>query len=360
MKKFILLAIAIASVPAISGCSREDKKEAAPVRPVLSVVVKAAGDRPTAFAGTIKPQYQTERGFRVLGRIIGRYVYVGDVVKPGQRLAQLDPLSFELAVRSSEADLAKAKSQLANASGAEARSSTLLGKDVVSKAEYDTKEQAKAAADASVKQAEANLDKAKEQRKYATLTADIDGVVTTTDADVGETVSPGKKVMTLARLDIREAVVDLPEQVMRSVSIGSLFDISLQADPSMKVTGKVREIAPEADQTTRTRRVRITLDSFTDAFRLGTTITAIPVAGPVQLPLEVPRSALLERDGDTRIWLVDTSSKSVRTVPVKVGADDGQNVEIVSGLSAGARVVIAGVHSLAEGQAVKIDERTSR
>lgn len=360
MNTRITLAIVVACLPAIAGCSREKKSEtAAPVRPVLSAVVRAVADRPSGFAGIIQAQYQTERGFRVLGRIIARYVYVGDVVKAGQRLAQLDPLPFELAVRSSEADLARAKSQLANAAGAEARSGTLLGKDVVTKAEYDTKEQARAAADASVQQAEANLDKAREQRDYATLTADIDGVVTSTDADVGQIASPGKKVMTLARLDIREAVVDLPEDVTRSLTTGMPFTISLQADPSVRTKGKVREIAPQADSATRTYRVRMTLESFTEAFRLGATVTATPLIPSEQSPLEIPRSALLERDGSTRVWLVDTVNKSVRTVPVKIAAGDGENVQIAEGLAAGARVVIAGVNSLSEGQAVKFEERTS-
>jgi membrane fusion protein, multidrug efflux system len=353
---------AIAGLVVTTGCSRETaKNEPAPVvRPVLSVVVKPANDLQIGFAGTVQPQYQTERGFRLIGRIIARYVFVGDVVEQGQPLARIDPLPYELLLRSSEADLAKAKSQLENSTGAEARSSNLRAKEVVSQSELDTKQQARSAAEASVQQAQANLDKAREQIRYTTLSADGDGVVTSTDADVGQIVSPGKKVMTLARLDIREAVVDLPENVTRFLVVGSPFDIGLQADTSIKTTGKVREIAPQADAATRTRRVKITLDSFTEPFRLGTTVTATPLIAANQRVLELPRSALLERDGTTWVWQVEPTTKTVHTVAVKLDGSDGAIVRVAEGLTAGTRVVTAGVHGLSEGQSVKIDERAAR
>lgn len=359
MSRSAAVALVAGAILIVAGCKPEDAKTKAapPVRPVLSLVVQPRDDRSIGFAGTIQPQFQTDRGFRVLGRLVARNVDVGDVVKTGQVLAQLDPLVLDLAVRSSEADLAKAQSQLANATAAEGRTGTLLGRQVANQADFDTVQQAREAAAASVQQATANLAKAREQRSYTTLSADIDGVVTSLDAEVGQTVAPGKKVMTLARTDIREAVVDLPDDATRSLSIGAPFEIRLQADRSITTTGKVREIAPQADAATRTRRVRITLDRVVDAFRLGVTITARPAtASALPSGLDVPRAALLERDGATRVWLVDPSAKTVRTVPVQIGARDETRVTVTSGLTAGARIVIAGVNSLSEGQAVKLDD----
>jgi RND family efflux transporter MFP subunit len=361
MKRTSSFMLAMVGFLTVAGCKKADEVKAAPpVRPVLSIIVKPLDDRAIGFAGTVQPQYQTERGFRVLGRIVARYVYVGDLVKTGQRLASIDPLQFELAVRSSEADLAKARSQLANTISAENRSSTLLGKDVISQAEYDLKQQSRAVSAASVQQAEANLDKARERLGYTVMTADIDGVVTSIDADVGQVASPGKKVMTLARLDIREAVVDLPENVTRTLTTGQSFDIRLQADPSVQTTGKVREIAPEANAATRTRRVKITLDHALDAFRLGATITATPDARTSRPDLEIPSSALLEREGKASVWIIDPETKTVRTVPIEVGANDGRTVQLRDGLTTGTRVIVAGIHSLSEGQRVKIPEEAIR
>ncbi|RWH94063.1 MAG: efflux RND transporter periplasmic adaptor subunit [Mesorhizobium sp.] len=362
MKPVISLALAAGALALLAGCTPEGEKvkDAAPVRPVLSIVVASASERQQGFAGTIQPQYQTDRGFRVLGRIIARNVDVGDVVKTGQMLAQIDPLVLDLAMRASEAELAKARAQLSNASAAEIRTGTLLGRQIANQADFDSVQQAREAAAASVQQSEANLTKAREQRSYATLTADMDGVVTSIDAEVGQTVSPGRKVMTLARTDIREAVVDLPDSVTRSLAVGAAFEIRLQADPTIKAAGRVREIAPQADAATRTRRVKVTLDQLVDAFRIGATITAHPVMAVEAAALEIPVSALQERDGAVRVWLVDPAARTVKTVPVEVAAREGDRARIANGISAGARIVVAGVNSLSEGQTVKIDEGTIR
>lgn len=346
---------------ALGGCKSEGEvAQAAPPRPVLTVLAKPASERVVGFSGTVQPRYQTDLGFRVLGRVIARNVEVGDLVKPGQTLAQLDPLVLDLAVRSSEADLARARSQLSNTTAAESRAGTLLGRQVASQADFDNALQAREASSASVKQAEASLAKAREQRSYATLSGDIDGVVTATDAEVGQTVSPGKKVVTLARTDVREAVVDLPEDAARSLAAGAPFVVTLQAAPEITAQGTVREIAPQADAATRTRRIRIKLDNPPEAFRLGTTISATP-SMPIGDPtIALPRSALLERDGTTRIWVVDTAGKTVKTVQVQIAQRDDASIRVSSGLQAGARVVVAGVNSLSEGQSVKIDEKAVR
>jgi RND family efflux transporter MFP subunit len=287
-------------------------------------------------------------------------VNIGDLVVPGQILAQIDPLLQDLAVRTSEADLAKAQAQLANATASEIRRSALLAKKVATEADFDSARQALEVATASVKQAEANLVKAREQRSYAMLTADEAGVVTSADAEVGQMVVAGKKVITIAHTDIREAVVDSPDMAARALSPGDPFTVRLQADPTLTTTGTVREIAPQADPATRTRRVKITLESENEAFRLGATVTVLSVRpGAAQTFFDVPVSALLDRDGSSRVWLLDPTSKTVRTTPVEVAERDDRKARIVGGLQAGTRIIVAGVNSLSDGQTVRFDERTS-
>lgn len=345
----------------LAGCNdHASADKAAAPRSVVSILVKASEDRPTGFAGTIQPQFQTDRGFRVLGRLIARRVEVGDVVAPGQVLAQIDPLLLDLAVRTSEADLAKAQAQLDNARATEKRRRELLAKDVVAQADFDSAQQALEAATAGVKQAEANLIKAREQRSYATLTADVTGVVTSVDAEVGQMVTAGKKVMTIARTDSREAVVDIPDSTARSLNPGQPFIVRLQADPSVTVNGKIREIAPQADQATRTRRVKIALDRNIDEFRLGTTVTVLPVERPAaQTILEIPASAIVMREGQPHVWRLDPKTRAVHITPVRIAKQDSRTARIDSGLAIGERIVVAGVNSLSDGQIVKFDERNS-
>lgn len=346
----------------VGGCKPDgdEAKKQKPPRPVVSIVVERQEERAIGFAGTIQPRFQTDRGFRVLGRLISRNVDVGDIVAPGQVLARIDPQLLDLALRASEADLAKAQALFANASAAEGRVSALFAKHVATQADLDQARQALEAATAAVKQAEANLAKAREQRGYATLTADEAGVVTSADAEVGQTVGAGRKVMTIARTDIREAVVDIPDDRAQALAVAEPFTIHLQADPAIAAGGKLREIAPQADPTTRTRRVRITLDRSVAAFRLGATVTVFPATpAATQAVFEIPASAILDRNGGTFVWLLDPKTRTVRTVPVEVAERNARTARLAGPLPAGERLVVAGVHSLSEGQSVKFDERTA-
>ena len=149
--------------------------------------------RTVGFAGTVEPRYKSDLGFRVLGRIISRDVNVGDVVKKGQRLATLDPLAYQLAVRSAQADLASATARLENAAATETRQRTLLQQNIATQAQFDAAEAARESAEAGVTSARANLDKAEEQLGYTELRADFDGVVTATEAELGQVVQPGRR-----------------------------------------------------------------------------------------------------------------------------------------------------------------------
>ncbi|MFC2254765.1 efflux RND transporter periplasmic adaptor subunit [Labrys portucalensis] len=362
MRPALLFVTAAVLAGTLVGCNSNGEDTQAPTspRPVVTILVKPLENQTIGFAGTIQPRFQTDRGFRVLGRLISRNVEVGDVVSRGQILAQIDPQLLDLAVRASEADLAKAQAALANTSAAESRINTLLAKRVANQADFDTAQQSREAAAATVKQAQASLAKAREQRSYAILTADEAGVVTSVDAQIGQTVIAGNKVMTIARTDIREAVVDVPDETARSLKQGQSFTIQLQADSSVTTSGKLREIAPQADPSTRTRRVKITLDQTVDAFRLGTTITVFSKRQTTtQQEFEIPSSAVLDRSGVTVIWLLDTQNKTVRTVPVTVTGRDKTKVQVAGQPLANARIVTAGVNSLSEGQKVEFDERIS-
>jgi RND family efflux transporter MFP subunit len=342
-----------------AACQDQQAQPLTVIRPVLSVVVAPQTSRTFGFAGTVEPQVRSDLGFRVLGRMITRDVSVGDPVRKGAQLAALDPLPFELAVRAAQADLSNALAQLENATATETRQQTLLERNVTSEAQFEASQQAREAAAAAVTRARASLAKAQEQLNDARLLADFEGVVTAIAAEPGQVVQPGQTVVTLARPDIREAVVDVPADINGGLQAGARFEVGLQLDPSVRASGTVREIAPQADPATRSRRIRITLENPPASFRLGTTITATltTAASP---HIELPASALLEREGKTMVWVVDPAANTVSAREVKVAARDNHSFQVVEGLSPGTRVVTAGVNSLTPGQTVKIDNGASR
>ena len=277
------------------GCKQETETSE-PVRPVLSTVVEPASAAETIAVGTVEPRFKTDLGFRILGRVTSRPITVGDSVDAGQTVATIDSAALELAVRSARAELSRSQAQLANASATEERKRTLIVSDAATKATLDSAEQARAAAEASVARAQANLTKALEQLGYARLKTDFAGVVTAVGAEVGQVVSPGQIIVTVARPDIREAVVDIGADFPVALKLGLPFTVTLQLLSSVQVDGEIREIAPQADPITRTRRVRISLTEPPASFRLGTTVIVRP-RNNQHSELRVPDSAVFAKDG---------------------------------------------------------------
>jgi len=146
--RFLVVAGTVASALAMAGCKQEAKAPE-PVRPVLSAVLQPASTDSTIAVGTVQPRYETNLGFRLLGRLITRPVNVGDLVAEGQTIAAIDPTALELAVRSANADLSKAEALLENAIGTEERKRILIRTDATTRQTLDDAEQIRAGAQAS-------------------------------------------------------------------------------------------------------------------------------------------------------------------------------------------------------------------
>ena len=298
----------LAAVAGLTACHRRAAAPAPPIRPVLSIIVAPEAAGGAAFAGTVDARYESILGFRVLGRMIARDVNVGDNVKQGARLAALDPTPFQLALRNAEADLARADAHLQEAKSNAARQRQLFQRGVNAKAEFEAAQHEFESAEASQEAAQANVRIAQEKLGYTELRAEFDGVVTATKAEVGQVVQPGQEVVHVVRPEEREAVVDVPDNIAANLRPGIGFIVTSEAEPATRVKGLVREIAPQADLATRTRRVKITLVDPPLSFRLGTIVKA--VAGmDAGAEIELPSSALLERDGKTFVWVVDAATE---------------------------------------------------
>ncbi len=342
---------------ALTACNEKDKTEANSPRPVLSIVASATPVDSLRLTGTVQPKFETELGFRVLGRLTARNVSVGDVVKKGDVVAAIDPLSLELAVKSAQSDLSNAQAQLRNAQSIQQRQFTLAETRSGTAAALEQAQQGLKSAVAATARAQANLDKAQEQLGYAQLHTEFDGVVTATSAEVGQIVSAGQVVVTIARPEERDAVVDVPQAAAEKLKIGSPFEVVLQLDPAILAKGTVREIAPEADTATRTRRTKIALVNPPDAFRLGSVVTASALIS-ARLQILIPTSAILQKDGKQNVWIVDPKTAKVSARQVRIASDGaaGGSVDVVEGIDAGERVVVAGVNELSDGQTIKIDQ----
>ena len=145
---------------------------------------------------------------------------------------------------------------------------------------------------------------AQDQLSYTVLFADAPGVVTATGAEPGEVVRAGQMIVNVARQGGRDAVFDVSEQLIRTGPRDPVVQIALTNDPSVRATGRVREVSPQADPATRTFQVKVGIIDPPPAMELGSTVTgSIKLSAPAGL--EVPPSALTEADGRPAVWVVD-------------------------------------------------------
>lgn len=347
------------SISLLVGCEQNPiaGEEASP-RPVKSVTAKGERETVGSLPGVVRARIETDLAFRTLGRIVSRKVNVGDLVLKGDVVAEIDPLSLRLAVRSAEANLRDAQAQLENAAMTERRKRTLAHKSAASIADHELAEQQLKSAEANVAKETASLAKAQEQLGYAELRAEFDGVVTATFGEMGQTVSAGQPVLKLARLQQRDVVIDVPETQFQSARLDDKFSIALQLDRTVQTIGVVREIAPQADPNTRTHRLKVAIDQGPEVFRLGAVVTATPLVEVRKQAVALPSSAISDRDGAVRVWVVDQSTGTVMPRPVQLdSAVTGSHwVRVLSGLLEGEEVVVAGVDELSEGQKVKREQ----
>src|SRR5208282_5347696 len=256
------------------------------------------------LTGHVQAEDEPAFAFRIAGRMIERPVNVGDRVEAGQVLAKLDPENELNELRSAESTLAAAQGQLTYARGDFERQRQLLANGHTPRARFDQSQNALQSAQSQVDDAEARLRIARDRVSWTTLEADAPGTVTARGAEPGEEVQAGQRSGRLARQGGRDAVFDVPAQLLRSAPNDAQITVRLTDDPSVTAIGRVREVAPQADPVTRTFEVKVGLNDPPQAMRLGAT-----VAGSVNLASEpviaIPATALTELNRQPAVWIVD-------------------------------------------------------
>jgi membrane fusion protein, multidrug efflux system len=338
---------------AVAACD-QPASPAPQLRPVRAATVEGRAEGETvSLTGQVRAKDQANLAFRLDGRVVERPVNVGDVLQAGQLVARLDPQNQQNALRSAQANLAAAEAVLTQARLAFGRQQALLRDGWTPRARFDEAQQALQSAQAQVDSARAQLRTAEDQLGYTTLFADVPGAVTAVGAEPGEVVRAGQMIVQLARQGGRDAVFDVPEQLIRTAPRDPVVQIVLTDDPDVRATGRVREVSPQADSATRTFQVKVGIIDPPEHMRLGSTVSgSIRLQAPAGV--ELPASALTEAHGRPAVWVVDRASRTVALRNVEVARFDPGRVVISRGLGAGEVVVTAGVQVLRPGQQVRV------
>ncbi|MDC7827423.1 efflux RND transporter periplasmic adaptor subunit [Pseudomonas sp. BLCC-B13] len=353
--KTILFCGCICSLALIlAGCQKETQS-AEPPRPVRTQIAKpAAIDEQVAQTGEIQANLETNLGFRIDGRVATRTAEVGMSVMKGQVLATLDPndvqnevLSAEAEVKSAEATEGLAKSELE-------RQRTLFERQFVARARVEEAEANWRAANAKLKVAKTALQAARNKLTYTELRAPDDAIVSAVSVNVGQVIEAGQPAIKLSSTYERDAIFNVSERIYTSVPPNVRVEVALVSDPSIKVTGPIRDASPTADPATRTYRVRIALPDAPDTMTLGATVTGRIIL-PGKALVTLPASALTSENGKPAVFVVQPATKELVRKPVTVARYTATQALIESGIAAGDAVVTAGVSKLRPGQKVAYD-----
>ncbi|BBB93349.1 MAG TPA: efflux RND transporter periplasmic adaptor subunit [Methylomusa anaerophila] len=303
------------------------------------------------YAGEVRGRYESQLAFQVTGKIIKRNVELGSVVSADEVLMQIDAKDIQQTVNSSSAQVHSAESQLRLAESNLKRYRQLLDNGAVSRAQYDQYANAYDAAVAGVRQASAQYEQGANQLDYSLLKADKAGVISSIAAEAGQVVSAGQTVITVVQDGEREIDINVPENRLEELKTAGQLKVTFWALPNMILDGKVREIAPMADQTTRTFKVRISLINPPPSIKLGMTAAVALAGGDTRSSFTIPLAALYQTGDTPAVWVVNNNILTLR--PIKTGSFGNGTIQVLDGLQPDDQIVSAGVHKLKEGQRVK-------
>ena len=313
-----------------------------------------SGETQQHLSGTVAARIESELSFRAAGQVALRAVEVGQSVQQGQVLARLDAADLQLGVdvatqqwRASQVDADQATSDAA-------RFKRLLTDGSVGAADLERQQARADAALARLAQSRSQLDLARRRLGYATLTAPFGGVVTARRFDTGQVVSEGQPLLTLARPDGLEVVVDVPESLAPALSTYQA-QARLTAQPgtsaTVPLTLSLRELAPAAQAATRPFRARYTVTSpatphaTSTPLRLGNTVEVQLTRPDTEASAALPLSAVLATTQAPTVWVVDPKTGALTRHPVQVLSQTTETVR-VRGLAEGALVVSVGAQKL--------------
>lgn len=419
MKHSLISITAVLICFGIGGC-RKQLEEIVTVRPVRAIQVHSLdllGDR--WLPGRAIAAQEINLAFRVSGPLVKLAVLAGDEVHEGQVIAQIDPRDFQVALRTAQANLDSARARLqamrvgarpeeleqlrAMVQQAEARLQTttsefaraeqLIQSRTISESEYDQFFEAKVQAEAELRRAkeqlqigevgaraediaaqeaeiralEASANSTENQLTDTTLRAPFDGIVVARYVENFEQVRANQAIVRVLDASVIDMVINVPEGAISAVPYIADLQCRFDAFPDLRLPAEVREVGTEASRTTRTFPVRLRMQQPSDVKILPG--MAGGATGRVELPndvsngLEIPESAVFQRDGKTYVWTIETDDGQMGKTAareVNIGSLSARGLRVVQGLDAGLWIATAGAADLREGQSVRVLDQSTQ
>ena len=338
----------------LGGCSNERRIQAADPETVGNVPIVVAQKTTIPdwleAVGTVRAVQTSQLASQIMGNIVAVQAHEGERVESGQVLVTIDDTQLRAAVEQATAaelaaqkDVSAAESELALAQSTLKRYQQLYEKKSVSPQEFDeikTRAQSAEArrdmAKAALAQADAALAQARTSLGYMRIRAPFAGVVTERKADPGTLASPGMPILTLEDTRNYRLEVTVDESDVRLVHLGQSTPVNIDALGGAEITGKVAQIVPAADPGSRSFLVKIELPK--DAHLRSGLFGRAQFARGERSALLIPRSAVVERGQLQGVYVLD-AEQIAGLHYVTLGRTSGQQVEVLSGLEGGEKII---------------------
>lgn len=365
----LIASLALAAL--LAACDQQEPGPPPPTPVRVEAVTPHKPQETLRYSANIEPAKSVNLAFKVSGyvkeilQVSGadsqmRDIQAGDPASQGTVLAAVDPQQYDDQVKEAKSQLATANAALKKADADFKRATTLYNSQSMTAPEYDSYQKEYESAQAGVAGAKAQLNDAEVNLGYTKLKAPLTGVILQRNVEVGTLVSPESVAFVTADVSSVKAVFGVPDVRLKDVKLGDPLSVTNESYPDRSFDGKITEIAPAADSSTRVFDVQITLPNADGLLKVGMVVALALSAGPSAEPMIlVPLTAVVRGPSGPAAYAVYVADKKgqsdvARLKEVQLGEVTGNEIAVTGGLEAGDQVIVTGATLVSDGQDVKV------
>jgi len=348
----LVFGMATLSASLLTACGPDPAISTEAPRAVKLETAGRDAQAPTRFVATVRQEQRAELAFENGGRVLDVAVDVGDRVLQGQVLARLDPEPARLRLAQARANARAAAAQLTERQTQLRQQQAMLADGAISQATLTSAQVALELADAQLRAAQSDLALAERALRQSALRAPFAGSVVARLVQPQADAAAGQAVLQLEGRGRAQALAALPADLVRGLEPGSLVQAQ-RADATGALMLRLRGVSPRLDEGAGVQAIFDVLGADSSV-RSGDGLL-LALAGHRAAPLSLPLSALVaQRDGEhASVFVYQPTQGVVRRRALRLGAIEGDRVQVGSGVAPGEQVVVAGAAFLADGQAVR-------
>lgn len=290
--------------------------------------------------GTVQAYQEVEISPEISGKVKAMHVCVGDQVKQGDLLVEIDDEARQIALTQKKALLKKAEATRKKSLKDAQKGGSLFKQGVISDSESDDIELGKQIANADLDLARADVMKAEKELRDTKILAPFDGTVALEDIEIGKMVTPGQNLLTLVDISQVKIVVTVSELDITKLSVGSHVEIIIDSLPGKPCTGKVATVGLKADDATRTYPVEIIVTNEGEILLPGMISRVTIATKEPKKVIMIPRKAVRTEKGKIIAHVMNQGKVEQRRL--YLGREQDEQVIVEKGLMAGDMLIISG------------------